>query len=155
MILLEIFLIHSIILGCIYFIESAMTLYKLTGSTLRPFTVGHCLGISLHLQTPCPYQPLEMLEPNMSQYKVCVCVLTGLQGRTVGPNYEVVEFQASVSDCSKSRLYSLLLYMFPIPSSFPNTCHSHHTGSSAHLGVPCLRPSISDFHTRSFAHLGV
>ena len=87
-------------------------------------------------------------------YSVCVCVLTGLRGWTVWPNYEVV-FQASVSDCSIPRLCWLLLCILPIPSRLTNTLHIHHTGSSAHLGVPCLRPRISDFHTRSLAHLGV
>ena len=64
-------------------------------------------------------------------------------------------FQASVSDCSNPILCRLLLCILPSPSRFPNPRHSHHTGSSAHLGVPCLRPSISDCHTSSFAHLGV
>ena len=52
-ILLELFLIHRIILDFIYFIGLAMTLSKITGNIFGPFTVGHCLGISLHLQTPC------------------------------------------------------------------------------------------------------
>ena len=64
-------------------------------------------------------------------------------------------FQASVSDCSDPKLCRLLLCILPSPSIFLNPCHIHHTFSSAHLGVPCLRPSISDCHTRSFAHLGV
>ena len=39
-------------------------------------------------------------------------------------------------------------------------CHSihrrsHHTSSSAHLGVPRTRPSIYAYHTRSFALLGI
>ena len=63
--------------------------------------------------------------------------------------------QASVSDCSNPRLCQLLLCILRIPYSFPNPRHSHLTGSSIHLGVPCLRPSISDCHTRSFHHLGV
>ena len=54
----------------IYFIGSTITLSKLTGSTLGPFTVGHCLEISLNFQTPCIDQPLYMLEPNMPQSKV-------------------------------------------------------------------------------------
>ena len=64
-------------------------------------------------------------------------------------------FQASVSDCLNPRLCRLLLCLLPSPSSFPNPRNSHHTGSYSHLGVPCLRPSISDCHTSSFAHLGV
>ena len=64
-------------------------------------------------------------------------------------------FQASVSDCLNPRLCCLLLYILPIPSSLPNPRHIHHPGLSYHLGVPCLRPSISDCHRRSFAHLGV
>ena len=64
-------------------------------------------------------------------------------------------FQASVSYCSNPRLCHLLLCILSIPSSCPNPRHSHHTGSSAHLGIPCLHPSISDCHTRSFSHLGV
>ena len=66
----------------------------------------------------------------------------------------MVEFQASVSDCSNPRICRLLLCILPSPSSFTNLRHSHHTGSSAHLGVPCLRTSISDCHTRLFAHMG-
>ena len=64
-------------------------------------------------------------------------------------------FQASVRDCSNPRLCRLLLCIFPSPSRFPNPRHRQHKGSSAHLGIPCLRPSIYDCHTRSFAHLGV
>ena len=63
--------------------------------------------------------------------------------------------QDSFSDCSNPRLCRLLLCIIPSPYIFPNPRHSHHTGSSAHLGVPCLCPSIFDCHTRSFAHLGV
>ena len=63
--------------------------------------------------------------------------------------------QASVSDCSKPRLCRLLLCIIPIPYSFPNPRHSHHTGSSVHLGVPCLCPIISDCHTKRFTNLGV
>ena len=53
MILLELLLLHSIIIDCIYLIGLTATLSKLTGSTFGPFTVGHCLVISLHLQIPC------------------------------------------------------------------------------------------------------
>ena len=66
-----------------------------------------------------------------------------------------MEFQASVSDCSNPRLCHLLLCILPIPSRFPNPRHSHHTGSSAHLGIPCLHPRIYYCHTRSFDHLGL
>ena len=64
-------------------------------------------------------------------------------------------FWSSVSDCSNPRLCCLLLFILPSPSIIPNPRHSHHTGSSSHMGVPCLSPSISDCHARSFAHLGV
>ena len=64
-------------------------------------------------------------------------------------------FQVSVSDCSNPSLCRFLLCIFPSPSRFPNPRHIHLTGSSAHLGVPCLRPRISDFHMRSFADLYV
>ena len=64
-------------------------------------------------------------------------------------------FQASVSDISNPRLCRLLLCVLTITSRFPNPRHSHHSGSSDHLGVPCLRPSISDCHMWSFTHLGV
>ena len=63
--------------------------------------------------------------------------------------------QASFIECSNPRLCRLLLCIIPIPSSFPNPHHSHHIGSSAYLGSPCLRPSNSVCHMRSFAHLGV
>ena len=55
MILLDLLLLHRILPGFIYFIGSTTTLYKLTGSTFGPSTLGHCLGIYLHLQTPCMY----------------------------------------------------------------------------------------------------
>ena len=64
-------------------------------------------------------------------------------------------FPSSVSGCLNSILCRLFLCILPSPSSFPNILHIHHTGSSAHLGVPCRRPSISNCHTRSFAHMGV
>ena len=64
-------------------------------------------------------------------------------------------FQASVSDCLISRRCCLLLCILPCPSCYSNPSHSYHTSSSAHIGVPRLRPSISVCHTRSFAHLGV
>ena len=64
-------------------------------------------------------------------------------------------FQASVSNFSNPRLWRLLLCILPSPSSLPNPHHIHHTASSTHLGVPCLRPIISNYHTGSFSHLGV
>ena len=70
MILLEISILHSIFLDCIYFIGSAMNLYKLIGITFGPFAFGHFLGIYLLLYTPCMDQPLDILEPNMTQSKV-------------------------------------------------------------------------------------
>ena len=48
--LLDIFLLHMILLGCLYFISLAVTLYKLTGIKFRPFTIFHCLSIYLHFQ---------------------------------------------------------------------------------------------------------
>ena len=80
---------------------------------------------------------------------VCVCVITGLLGLTVWPNYEVL-FQASVSDCSNPRLYSLFSCVLPSPSRFSNPHHSHHTCSSLRLCIPCLRPSIYYCHTGNF-----
>ena len=62
--------------------------------------------------------------------------------------------QSSFSDSSKPRLCRLFLYILPSPYIFTNTRHIHHTGSSSHLGFLYLCPSISDCHTRSFAHLG-
>ena len=81
-------------------------------------------------------------------------MLTGLRGEQW---YRIMRlfFQASASECSNPRLCCLLLCILPIPSSFPNPHHIHHTCSTSHLGVRCLRPRISDCHTRSFAHLGV
>ena len=64
-------------------------------------------------------------------------------------------FQASVCDCLDLILCLLLLFILPSPSSFHNPRHSHNIGSSAQLGFPCLCPSISDCHIRSFSHLGV
>ena len=54
-------------------------------------------------------------EKNQTLCDVCVCVLTGLQRPTVWPKYKVV-LPASVSDCSKPRLFRLLLFIFPGPS---------------------------------------
>ena len=64
-------------------------------------------------------------------------------------------FQSLFSDCSNPIICCLFLCILPSPSRFPNPRHRHYTDSSAHLGVPCLRPSIFDCLTRSFAHLGV
>ena len=86
---------------------------------------------------------------------VCVCVLTGLRNQSVWPNHEVMGFQDSVSNCSIPRICHLLLCNFPCPSWYSNLRHRYHTSSSAHLGVPCLRPSIYIYHRRSFSHLGV
>ena len=83
-----------------------------------------------------------------------MCVLTGLREE----QYDQIMrwfFQASVSDCSIPRLCRLLLCTLPRLTQYSNHHCSYHTSSSAHLGVPCLRPSISLCHTRSFAHLGV
>ena len=63
--------------------------------------------------------------------------------------------QSSVSDCSNPILCCLLLCILPITYSFTNTLHIHNIGSSNHLCFPCIRPSISDCHMRTFAHLGV
>ena len=65
MILPEILLLHMILLDCFYFIGSNMTISKLKGRIFGPFTVGHWLGISLQLQTPCTDKQLDMLEPNI------------------------------------------------------------------------------------------
>ena len=46
----------------------------------------------------------------------------------------------------------VILPHFPCYSS---SRHIYHTSSSAHLGVPRLRPSSSAYHTRSFSRLGV
>ena len=71
--------------------------------------------------------------------------------------YQVIRsfFQASVSDCLNRSLCCFLLCLFPSPSRFPISRHIHLTGSSSHLGVPCLRPRISDCHMRSLADLDV
>ena len=63
--------------------------------------------------------------------------------------------KASVSDCSNPSLCHFLLCIFPSTSRFSNPRHSHSTGSSAQLGVPCIRPIIYDYHMRSFADLDV
>ena len=84
-----------------------------------------------------------------------MCVLTGLRNRSVWPNYEVVEFQAYVSDFSIHRLYRLLLITQPCPSYYSNIHHKYHTNSYAYLGISHLRSRISIYHTRSFSHLGV
>ena len=81
-----------------------------------------------------------------------VCVLTGLRNGEVWPNYDVVGFQASVSDWSTPRLCRLLLCILPCPSCYYNPCHSYQTSSSSHLGVPRLWPRVSMCHTSSFAH---
>ena len=50
MILLELLLLHRILLYCMYFIGSTLNLFKLTGSTLGTFTVGHCEFVKGHPQ---------------------------------------------------------------------------------------------------------
>ena len=80
---------------------------------------------------------------------------TGLRNQAVWPNYEVVDFQASVSDWSIPRLCLLLLCTLSCPPCYYNLLHSYHTSSSAHLGVPRLQPIISVFQKSSFSHLGV
>ena len=67
----------------------------------------------------------------------------------------MVEFQASFSALSKPILRRLLLCIFPSHSSFHHPRHSHHTGLSDHMGVPCLRPIISNYHTMSFSLMGI
>ena len=95
------------------------------------------------------------------------CVLCRLPVYEVCPNYEVVEFQLWTVTPPEPRLCRLLLhiYTFPASPSIPTAwCpsggvipllpqHSLYrrpsclfTGSSAHLGVNCLRPSISIFY---------
>ena len=81
-----------------------------------------------------------------------MCVLTGLRDDQCDRIMKWF-FWASVSDCSILRLCRLLLCTLPFPSCYYNLHHSYHTSSSAHLGVPRLRPSISVCHTRSFAHI--
>ena len=52
--------------------------------------------------------------------------------------------------------YAAYCYVIlPRHPCYSSTCRSYHTGSSTHLGVPHLRPSISSYHTRSFSHLYV
>ena len=49
---------------------------------------------------------------------VCVCVLTGVWNQAVWKNYEVVGFQASVSDCLIPRLCRFLrLHFYSSPSA--------------------------------------
>ena len=95
---------------------------------------------------------------------VCVCFWPPFCG--VCPNHEVVEFQIWTVTPPEPRIYCLLLriYTFPALSSLLAAwCpsgggtpllpqHPLHrrllclrTGSSAYLGVTCLRPSISMF----------
>ena len=87
-----------------------------------------------------------------SQFIVCV---NRYLDKSIWLNYEVVEFQASVRDFSSLRLCRLLLYNSTPPPRYTSTYRSYHTSSSAHLGVPRLRPIISSYHTRSFVHLGL
>ena len=47
------------------------------------------------------------------------------------------------------------MYLSPHPLCFSISWLRHRTGSSAHLGAACLRPSISSLHTGSSAHHGV
>ena len=117
--------------------------------------IKHQLVSSLSVQTNYYpfFHPLESIFLKRC-VSVCVCVLNSIRGRTIWPNYEVV-FQASGSNCSKSIICLLLLCILSSPSSFLNPCHNHHTGSLAHLGVPCHCPRISDCHTMPFAHLGI
>ena len=67
----------------------------------------------------------------------------------------MVGLQASFSDCSIPRLCRLLLCILIFPYFCSNPCQRYHTSSSAHLGVPCLRPSIYVYHKRSFSNMVV
>ena len=82
-------------------------------------------------------------------------MLTGLRNWAVWPNYEVVEFQDSVSDFSIHRLCSLFSYTLPCPSYYSNFRHRYHTSSYSHLGISHIRSRVSIYHTRSISHLGV
>ena len=54
-ILPELFIILLIVISCLYFIISTITLTKLAGSLLGPFKICLCIGIFFHLKIPCMY----------------------------------------------------------------------------------------------------
>ena len=59
--------------------------------------------------------------------------------------------QSGISEVLDSASYCYVL--LPRRSCYYSTHRSYHISSSTHLGVSCLRPSISAYHTRSFSHL--
>ena len=65
MVYIGIFLLRIILLGGLYFTRSMATPSILTGITFGHLKIGHCLGVPLHLQTPCVDYPFQMLETNI------------------------------------------------------------------------------------------
>ena len=78
----------------------------------------------------------------------CVCVLFGLRNRAVWGNYEVVVFQASVSDCSISRLCCFMINTFIIDPR--PTCLSRFLD---YFVSPLLPPPISSVRHLRTSHL--
>ena len=95
---------------------------------------------------------------NFWKFVVCVCLLSGLWNRAVWPNYEVVVFQASVSDCSITRLCRVMINTFilaPRPtclSRFLDYFVSHFLpppiSSVRHLRTSHLHPLPTSFPGR-------
>ena len=84
-----------------------------------------------------------------------VCVLTGLQTE----KYDRImrwwssKPQSRIATVLDSDTYCYVI--LPFRPSYYSTHRSYQTSSSDQLCVPCIRPSIYAYHTRSFAHLGV
>ena len=84
-----------------------------------------------------------------------MCVLTGL--RT--DQYDLIMMwwsskpQSRIAQVLDSAAYCYV--SIPHRSCYTTPLRSYHTSSSAHLGIPRLRPIISSYHTRSFVHLGL
>ena len=86
---------------------------------------------------------------------VCVSVLTGLWTK----KYDRImrwwdsKPQSGIDQVLDYAAYCCVLY--PTPPCYSSPHCIYHTSSSAHLCVLCLRPRISAYHMRSFAHIGV
>ena len=82
-----------------------------------------------------------------------VCVLTGIWNEKYDQN---MRWWDSKPQSGISQVLDYAAYCYVILTRHPwysNPCSSYHTSSSKHMGIPCLRPRISAWHTSSFSQL--
>ena len=85
----------------------------------------------------------------------CLCVLTGIRTNQYDQlmRWWSSNTQSGIAQVLDSDAYCDVI--LPLRPFYISPHCSYHTSSSAHLGVPCIHPSISDYHTRLFSHLDV